>query len=44
MKEGTAKRYKGYVFMEGDPDYAPLRALPEFQAWLAEFKKGRKQE
>jgi hypothetical protein len=44
MKEGTAKGYKGYVFMEGDPDYAPLRALPEFPTWLAEFKKGLKQE
>jgi tRNA A-37 threonylcarbamoyl transferase component Bud32 len=42
MKEGTAKGYHGYVFMEGDPDYEPLRALPEFQEWLAEFKKGLK--
>jgi serine/threonine protein kinase len=39
MKEGVARGYTGYVFMEGDPDYEPMRALPEFQEWLAEFKK-----
>jgi hypothetical protein len=43
MKEGVRKGYKGFLFLEGDPDYEPLRALPEFQQWLAEFKKGLKQ-
>jgi serine/threonine-protein kinase len=40
-KEGVRKGYKGVVFMEGDPDYEPLRELQEVRAWLAELKKGR---
>jgi tetratricopeptide (TPR) repeat protein len=44
VKEGAAKGYNVLVFLEGDPDMEPLLALPEFRAWLAEFKKGRKKE
>ena len=44
LKEGVAKGFKGYIYLEGDADYEPLRALPEFRAWLAEYKKGLKQE
>jgi hypothetical protein len=39
MKEGVRKGYHGYVFFEGDPDYEPMRALPDFQQWLAELKR-----
>jgi serine/threonine protein kinase len=39
MKEGISKGYKGILFLEGDPDYEPFRALPEFQQWFAEYKK-----
>jgi serine/threonine protein kinase len=42
MKEGTAKGYVGFVFMEGDPDYEPLRTLSEFRQWFDEFKKTMK--
>jgi tetratricopeptide (TPR) repeat protein len=40
IKEGTAKGYNVVLFLENDPDLEPLLALPEFRAWLAEFKKG----
>ncbi len=39
-KEGVRQGYKAFIFMEGDPDYEPLRELPEFRLWLAELKKG----
>jgi serine/threonine-protein kinase len=42
IKEGAAKGYNVVLFLEGDPDMEPLLALPEFRAWLAEFKKGLK--
>ena len=38
--EWPARIERGSIlFLEGDPDMDPLRALPEFQQWLAEFKK-----
>jgi serine/threonine protein kinase len=42
VKEGTAKGYNVILFLEGDPDHEPLRALPEYMQWLSEFKKGLK--
>jgi serine/threonine protein kinase len=44
VKEGTAKGYNVILFLEGDPDLDPLRALPEFRQWLAEFRTSLKQE
>jgi serine/threonine protein kinase len=43
VEEGAARGYNVLLFLEGDPDLDPLRALPEFQQWLAEFKKKLKQ-
>ena len=40
IKEGAAKGYRKFVYLESDPDMEPLHALPEFRQWLAEFKKG----
>jgi tetratricopeptide (TPR) repeat protein len=39
IKEGTAMGYNVVLFLEGDPDMEPLLALPEYQAWLADFKR-----
>jgi tetratricopeptide (TPR) repeat protein/tRNA A-37 threonylcarbamoyl transferase component Bud32 len=44
VKAGAAKGYANLLFLEGDPDMEPLLALPEFRAWLAEFKKGIKRK
>jgi hypothetical protein len=40
IKEGVGKGYRGYLQLEGDPDHDPIRALPEFKEWFAEYKKG----
>jgi tetratricopeptide (TPR) repeat protein len=42
IKEGCAKGYNVILFLDGDPDHEPLRALPEYREWLAELKKGLK--
>jgi len=39
LKEGVAKGYATLIYIERDPDFEPLHELPEFKAWLAEFKK-----
>jgi tetratricopeptide (TPR) repeat protein len=44
IKEGCAKGYNVVLFLDGDPDHEPLRALPEYREWLAEFKKGLKEK
>jgi hypothetical protein len=44
VKEGTAKGYNVILFLDGDPDMDPLRALPEFRQWLAEFRTSLKQD
>jgi hypothetical protein len=39
VKEGAARGYLNFLFLEGDPDMDPLLALPEFRQWQADVKK-----
>jgi serine/threonine-protein kinase len=41
-REGIRKGYRTLLFVEGDPDYEPIRALPEYGQLLAEIKTGVK--
>jgi tetratricopeptide (TPR) repeat protein len=41
--EARAKKYDDILFLGNDADLDPLQPLPEYQKWLAEFKKGLKQ-
>ena len=38
-REGIRKGYRGSIFLEGDPDYEPIRAVPEYAQLLAEIKQ-----
>jgi serine/threonine protein kinase len=38
IREGVSKGYDTVIYLEADPDMDPLLALPEFRAWLSEFK------
>jgi serine/threonine protein kinase len=42
FKEGAARGYTSVLYFEVDADLEPLREVPEFQMWLAEFKAQRK--
>jgi hypothetical protein len=41
-RAGVRKGYRGFIFFEGDPDYEPIRALPEYPQLLAEIKQAAK--
>jgi hypothetical protein len=41
FKEGAAAGYGSILYFDCDADLEPIRGLPEFQKWLACFKKSK---
>lgn len=42
LKDGGAKGYNSYRYLEFDADLDPLRDVPAFQQWLAQLKRNAK--